>query len=663
MVLQNKITTIILYFFLFISIVASLTIGFRRFQLESRMSQVETALSLREAKQLSSLGGEQLLSFLSRLKESKTITSIVVEEDTLADFVDTGIVTVLKGSEVMNMYRVGHVNRFLLTHLYKQIKVKPEYFYLIIEKKADYERIRDFLTAEFGKEKVRRIGRLNILEVIDEKEDLMQIGLGISKKNLSDIHAAGFSPIVMLKNSNRLNQTLNRQKFLSFVEGDSIRTVMFEGETALGYPSLIPLTIDKLNHYNLNISLLEFSSLKGMSQIADALPERILRTHTIKAREMEKLSFNEAVSRYARAAKERGVKILLIRPFLDLYSQTNIINYNLDFFSAITESLKHFGLETTPIKTQAINLYSPAKPYELFLICLGGLVSMLFLFNTFIPLSNRQVLYSFILFILLFYLFTLFSQLTLLSLLMALCIAIVFPSLSIITQFPSESSLLIVKNRFLYALVYLVKILGFSLLGSVMIVGLLSQVDHIVGIQRFFGVKLSFIVPLAIIGLYFYLRPHRLSSVLFVFKRIFYAPVRTAGLISIVACLFFIITMVLRSGNYIFIPTFFFEKSIREFLELILWVRPRTKEFLIGYPFLFLSVLYVDQKISRNWLWFFAILGAVAPISIINSFCHVHTPLTISLFRTCLGLVLGILVTLFYIFFYKIIRYFHRKVS
>ena len=112
--------------------------------------------------------------------------------------------------------------------------------------------------------------------------------------------------------------------------------------------------------------------------------------------------------------------------------------------------------------------------------------------------------------------------------------------------------------------------------------------------------------------------------------------------------IFFITLLILRSGNYFSMPQFIFEKQFREFLETIFFVRPRTKEFLIGYPFLILAFLLVDKKISRLWIWFFNMIGTVALISIINSFCHVHTPIDISIYRTLLGTILGFIVTAVY---------------
>ena len=153
--------------------------------------------------------------------------------------------------------------------------------------------------------------------------------------------------------------------------------------------------------------------------------------------------------------------------------------------------------------------------------------------------------------------------------------------------------------------------------------------------------------------MFFYLRPNRIRSTFFVLKRLYYAPVRTAGLMSIFAVIIFLSILIIRSGNFFIFPRFALEEQFRQLLENVFYVRPRTKEFLIGYPFLLLAFMYVDEKISRVWIWFFNIMGSIALISVINSFCHLHTPLQVSLYRTVLGALLGVGVTFIYLFGYK----------
>ena len=59
-------------------------------------------------------------------------------------------------------------------------------------------------------------------------------------------------------------------------------------------------------------------------------------------------------------------------------------------------------------------------------------------------------------------------------------------------------------------------------------------------------------------------------------------PVNASGIVAIVFSLTFIVLLLLRSGNYIPMPQLLYEEEFRKFLEKTLFVRPRTKEFLIG---------------------------------------------------------------------------------
>ncbi|MFB0527855.1 MAG: DUF5693 family protein, partial [bacterium] len=103
------------------------------------------------------------------------------------------------------------------------------------------------------------------------------------------------------------------------------------------------------------------------------------------------------------------------------------------------------------------------------------------------------------------------------------------------------------------------------------------------------------------------------------------------------------------------------ENRAREILEKLLIVRPRIKEFLIGHPLMILGIYLYLKGGSRNlkvaqfakeenlrlraksWQ-LFVILGIIGQVSIINSFCHAHTPLVISLARTINGIWLGIII-------------------
>src|SRR5690606_19746804 len=74
-----------------------------------------------------------------------------------------------------------------------------------------------------------------------------------------------------------------------------------------------------------------------------------------------------------------------------------------------------------------------------------------------------------------------------------------------------------------------------------------------------------------------------------------------------------------------------------------LFARPRFKE-LFGHP---LAVLGLGVSTWPGWLrWSLLTGGVVAQASVLNSFSHYHTPLSISLERTLVALVGGLLIGL-----------------
>jgi hypothetical protein len=128
--------------------------------------------------------------------------------------------------------------------------------------------------------------------------------------------------------------------------------------------------------------------------------------------------------------------------------------------------------------------------------------------------------------------------------------------------------------------------------------------------------------------------------------------------IKVIHALIFIVAaaagalLILRSGNF-GIPVPVAERSARGALENLLSVRPRTKEFLIGYPAIILAAIYY-VKGGGKWLWILLAVGVLAPISMINSFCHTHTPLAVSVSRSVSGLIIGIVIGLILYMIYEL---------
>jgi len=103
---------------------------------------------------------------------------------------------------------------------------------------------------------------------------------------------------------------------------------------------------------------------------------------------------------------------------------------------------------------------------------------------------------------------------------------------------------------------------------------------------------------------------------------------------------------VMRTGNE-GLPVPAVEVSLRNLLEERLIVRPRTKEFLLGHPALFLALTYWSSlaggsRRRRFCAMSLAVLGAIGQISVVNTFAHAHSALAVSVMRTLYGVGLGL---------------------
>ena len=91
------------------------------------------------------------------------------------------------------------------------------------------------------------------------------------------------------------------------------------------------------------------------------------------------------------------------------------------------------------------------------------------------------------------------------------------------------------------------------------------------------------------------------------------------------------------------------ELILRNVLENISYARPRTKEFLIAFPCIMLTV-YAAVRRMPFWTGLFGLAGTIGMASVINTFEHIRTPLYLGFMRTAGSLVLGTLLGIAYIF-------------
>lgn len=178
-----------------------------------------------------------------------------------------------------------------------------------------------------------------------------------------------------------------------------------------------------------------------------------------------------------------------------------------------------------------------------------------------------------------------------------------------------------------------------SLAGGLAVGALLYRPEYLLRLDRFAGVRVAFVLPLAVMTFYLFpqiLDPH--------WWRLRLQPSQRrhtlAGLALILAALVFLLWhQVYRESDSLakLVPALF------DGLEERLGVRPRLQEFWLGHPLLLagLAGLRLPGQEQAVWPKVCLLFGVAGQASLLNAFCSVHTPLAVSLLQVGHGLWLG----------------------
>ncbi len=122
-------------------------------------------------------------------------------------------------------------------------------------------------------------------------------------------------------------------------------------------------------------------------------------------------------------------------------------------------------------------------------------------------------------------------------------------------------------------------------------------------------------------------------------NRLFGYPVNYLDLALLLILTAGLALAVLRSGNEFGFLVTGAEKGLRGSLEAIFGVRPRNTEIIGHFSMLWFLVLYPRGHRASLLLLAAGVLGLT---SVVNTFCHFHTPLAVSVMRVSLGLLISL---------------------
>jgi hypothetical protein len=486
-------------------------------------------------------------------------------------------------------------------------------------------------------------------------EDVRLLPTGLSDGEIAEVRAAGLRPIGRVFNTLMLTAPGLAWELRRLKE-QGITTLIFGGEEVLGHRGLTKETARHFRELGLLYGSVEFGKQRGDDELSRLLEDRLLRVHSISAAEMTRLPPGEAIERYVRAAVERNIRVNYVR--LPGVVTERTFADSTDYLKRLARALagEGFGLSPDPVPFGYVwpnaNLSLSAR--GLMGVGVGAAVALL-LAGLF-PLTRRlQAGVALALGAACGVL--VLSDVSLALQLVALVAAVTLPTLAFVL-FPQpvgafedheHAAVRFRSEAFVPALAEFAAVSAVTLAGAVLVAGLLSELPFLVKIRAFAGIKAATVLPLLLIALiyltglsgeYGTLADER-AAVLGRLRRFFAEPVRVWHAVALLVGLAALALLVLRSGNDPGVGVSDLELRFRSVLDRVLGVRPRTKEFLLGHPLLLLAFGMIVSPRWRPWAFPLMLAGVIGQVGMLNSFCHLHSPLKLTVLRTVHGLWLG----------------------
>ena len=405
-----------------------------------------------------------------------------------------------------------------------------------------------------------------------------------------------------------------------------IKNITASGMTMPGYPDLQPV-IDAMKSHDVSFSSVEFVKQIGIAEFAKKAFPSVLSLHSLTKDEIfsKKIDRRQMLERFVRAVHERSVRLVLVHPF-DLQ-----MGDKMETFAGDLTSLK------SSLESRGYAMGWPATPH---------------LWNA--PLSGA-VACALVLVFCCWFLCARFkgaengspkaAELAALFVLTAAAAAALYkvPLAARLAGgfcgafFAAEAALTALESydkpwRGAVGSLFLV------LAGGLSIASFYGTAAAAMRITPFSGVKLMLMLPPLLLLAHDLQRRVHPESVPEIISR----PALWGELVVIGVMMVGLLVMVLRSDNVSNVPAA--EVAFRDFVERLLLVRPRTKEFMIGYPALVLYWYVYKRGWAAHYREVLRLTAVLAYCSAADTFCHFHTMLALSVVRVLNGWWLGLAV-------------------
>ncbi|MGI6066838.1 MAG: DUF5693 family protein [Bacillota bacterium] len=649
--MSNKSLKYILTIIITVGVLLSFYLAWERHQVEQANKRVEVSVDWNQVELLAQQEDVEAADVLDKLKGA--VTGVVFKEETIQELAASGDVVLKKGTELLWDLEIGQGSVQLPVENGAAQEVHADWTYLIFHDPDIMARVSENLAVKHqGEKKIVAYhlqssgGTLPVLGTSLKEKEIINTGVGFDEKGLELAVDQGFNILPQIRSwkdvdEESLNLVFNRLEKLP------VSVVFFNDQNlpGIGLPAkkqeaALQGLAEGISRLSVPTVMVEFFPQKGLQTVAQHLEKNIVRLHSIPESEMLSISQSRAVDRFTLAVTDRNIRVLLVRFFPNMNLADNAL-----YLAEIHDSLEREGFSFGAPETLGSLPFSRFFTAALGLaVAAGGVL----LFNV-LGYTRLGIVVGLLGFLsclgLLF-----IGQVSLARKVLALVSVLVFPTLSVTLHLKTQPA------GVWRALWLFVRTTALSLVGAVLMVGLLADKTFMYTLDRFVGVKLAHVLPLLLIMLIFVFIREKQHNPLRKIIRVLDHPVTVKYLVLLGIMGIVLLIYVMRTGNEnAAVPAW--ELMIRSKLEYLLSVRPRTKEFLIGHPLMILMFFlgYRDKYLPL------LLIGVIGQVSVVNTFAHIHTPLVISLIRTFngmwLGAVLGVILIALFLVWRRIEKY------
>ncbi|HOY66491.1 MAG TPA: DUF5693 family protein [Candidatus Ozemobacteraceae bacterium] len=610
-----------------------------RWKAESRDVYVETVMDFDELRTLAREEGWKLREMLLAAVE-RGASSVGISEDTLRSLETEGRVAILNLADLRQMAVEGDTASCGI-----ELAEPQGALWIWSQEKGLLDRIEHHLSWKLPAGRIRRAS-LHLLVLRRSGEDFKtRVGLGFSKEYIDLARECGLGVVLRIYNHPGLSAGSIRAMIAGLPDPTGISAIVFAEEEVLGNRGALHATVDELLHRSFRIGWVEFNDQAGMETLIAGLRglRPFVRVHSIGRKELdENYNVSRAIARWVRAVRERRLKMLYMRCFFQDKKKFigDLVQFNLEYLGSLVRRLEADGFRIPrndeQRREEPRHLVGAASTGERLAI---GLVLMMGI-PLLVAASRGRALLERDVWLTVFATFLAWGLLPPGAFvgLAGLAGAVAWPSLGCIRAMvlhereldgPEPPPVIGSGARFFLRLVVP------GIIGGTLIAALYAETTYLLKFEQFRGIKAAFLLPLVWTGIWA-LRRYG-GGMLSLLSR----PLTARELLIGLAVAGGTVLYLLRSGNVTFLKPSEMEDLGRTFLENLMIARPRNKEFLIGYPAA-LFFLFFRRRGVFEILPVLALFMQMGQVSLVNTFCHFHSPLALAYLRGFNGLWTGL---------------------